>query len=449
MNWRKRVYLPYAWLRGYRFPTLLSSYLRQYERGLSGQTVTPALRQLLQHCRDKVPYYAKLSDEAGVRGIVDADPHAVLQRLPILTKAIIRENFDRLQSNDLSCRKWHYNTSGGSTGEPVRLIQDREHDDRTAAISRFFNTLLGCNVGEPIVRLWGSQRDLESGTQSRKARFFNWLTNTTWMNAFQMSSERIREFIHMLNRLRPRLIVAYPQAAYELARFTEREQIAVVPQRAMVTSAGNLYPFMREKIQQVFGCKVYDMYGTREVSDIACELPGLKGLWVAPWGNYVEIVDDAGHPVPPGTEGNIVVTSLTNYAMPLLRYWIGDRGALLPQARGDARPPGTQVLQHVSGRVVDVFRKRDQTLVDAGYFILLLYFRSWVGKFQVIQKAHTHIVFKIVRGNGEPVRSELDEIEAKARLAMGSDCRIDFEFVQDLPPYPSGKYRYMISEVSA
>src|SRR5256885_16666763 len=102
MNWRKRVYLPYAWLRGYRFPTLLSSYLRQYERGLSGQAVTPALRQLLQHCRDKVPYYAKLSDEAGVRGIADADPHAVLQRLPILTKAIIRENFDRLQSNDLS-----------------------------------------------------------------------------------------------------------------------------------------------------------------------------------------------------------------------------------------------------------------------------------------------------------------------------------------------------------
>ena len=47
MNWRKRVYLPYAWLRGYRFPTLLSSYLRQYERGLSGQTVTPALALLL------------------------------------------------------------------------------------------------------------------------------------------------------------------------------------------------------------------------------------------------------------------------------------------------------------------------------------------------------------------------------------------------------------------
>src|SRR5216110_1243617 len=124
----------------------------------------------------------------------------------------------------------------------------------------------------------------------------------------------MREFIETLNRLRPSLIVAYAQAIYELARFAERESIEVVPQRAAVTSAGTLYPFMRDKIAQVFGCKVFNLYGSREVSDIACELPGFNGLWVAPWGNFVEIVDEAGRPVPPGTEGNIVVTCLTNYA---------------------------------------------------------------------------------------------------------------------------------------
>src|SRR5439155_9041734 len=116
---------------------------------------------------------------------------------------------------------------------------------------------------------------------------------------------------------------------------------------------------------------VYNLYGSREVSDIACQLPGLNGLWIAPWGSFVEIVDDAGQAVPPGTEGNILVTCLTNYAMPLLRYQIGDRGALLEGH--DWSVAGIQVLKQISGRSVDVFRTRDQTLVDGEYFTHLLY----------------------------------------------------------------------------
>jgi len=207
-----------------------------------------------------------------------------------------------------------------------------------------------------------------------------------------------------------------------------REKLGLEPQRAIVTSAGTLYPFMREKITQVFGCKVYNLYGSREVSDIACELPcaddpgpdrGHGGLCVAPWGNYVEILDDEGKPVPPGEEGNIAVTSLTNYAMPLVRYWIGDRGALMPESEiRNKALPGIQVLKHVSGRNVDVFRTRDQTLIDGEYFTHLLYFRPWVWKFQVIQKSYEDVLFRVVRSNGAPPRDELEEIAAKARLVQ-------------------------------
>ena len=298
-----------------------------------------------------------------------------------------------------------------------------------------------------MVRLWGSERDVDGGTRSLKARFFNWLTKTTWMNAFCMSPEGMRHFVTTLNRLRPLLIVAYAQAAYELARFVEREKLALEPQRAVVTSAGTLYPFMREKIARVFGCRVYNQYGSREVSDIACEIPGAEGLWVAPWGNYVEILDDEGMPARLGEEGNIVVTCLTNYAMPLLRYWIGDRGALMPEPASGGS--GLQFLKHVSGRNVDVFRTRNHTLVDGEYFTHLLYFRPWVWKFQVIQKDYEQLLFRVVRTNGDAPRSELEDIAAKARRVMGSNCRVDFEFLPELPPHPSGKYRYTISEVTA
>src|SRR5205814_6581345 len=109
---------------------------------------------------------------------------------------------------------------------------------------------------------------------------------------------------------------------------------------------------------------------------------------------------------------------------------------------------GLQVLKHVSGRSVDVFRTRDQTLIDGEYFTHLLYYRSWVRKFQVIQKTHTHIIFKLVNANGNPPANELQDIAAGTRRVMATDCRSDFDFIQDLPPHPSGKHRYTISEVS-
>jgi len=445
MNWKKQAYLRYAALRGYRFPALLKQYVREYDEGVNGETTTLALSRLLRHCRQMVPYYADLlraisSDE------IDQNPRECLQKLPLLTKTLIRTNFERLQSKDNPQRHCETNTSGGSTGEPVRLIQDNEYRDASTAIQWLSHHQLGCPLGAPHVRLWGSERDLESGTKSRKARFFNWLTNTTWMNAFAMSPGRMREFIHILNRTRPRLVVAYAQSIYELARFAEREELPVTPQRAVLTSAGTLYPFMREKIAQVFRCEVYNLYGSREVSDIAWELPGQKGLWAPPWANFIEIVDENGVAVPTGTEGNIVLTCLTNFAMPLIRYWIGDRGALLPESEATE---GVQMLSHVSGRTVDTFRRSDQTLVDGEYFTHLLYFRPWVWKFQVVQKSYTEILFRVVSTNGKPSKDELQEIASRSRLAMGNNCNIEFEFCEDLPPLRSGKFRYTISELGA
>ncbi len=403
MNWRRPTYLTYASLRGYRFPSLLRRCLAEYEGGIDAKTTSAALGRLLLHCREKVPYYATLLSGKDPLELED-DPQGTLQSLPVLTKDLIRANFSRLQSKDNAGRNCQVNTSGGSTGEPVQLIQDDEYRDASAAFGWLSQHQLGCAVGEAHVRLWGSERDLECGTKSRKARFFNWLTNPVWVNAFAMSP------------------------------------------RAVMTSAGTLYPFMREKIREIFRCEVYNLYGSREVSDIAWELPGFQGLWAPPWANFIEIVDEKRRPVPAGTEGNILITCLTNYAMPLLRYCIGDRGALLPEGHA---PRGVQALSHVSGRTVDTFRRRDQTLVDGEYFTHLLYFRPWVRKFQVVQKGHEHLLFKLVSANGGPPKEELEEIAGRSRLAMGTDCRVDFEFCEELPALPSGKFRYTISEVAA
>src|SRR5437879_1679001 len=184
MNWRKPIYLSYASLRGYRFPAFLSYYSREWERGCARETISTALSQLLWHCRNAVPYYADLLKKTGCGQSGSLDPREELLHLPVLKKQTIRDRFERLQSTDLRSRKWSYNTSGGSTGEPVRLVQDSEYEDRSTAVTMAYYCLLGHEIGQPIVRLWGSERDIEQGTQSPKACFFNWLTNTTWMSAF-------------------------------------------------------------------------------------------------------------------------------------------------------------------------------------------------------------------------------------------------------------------------
>jgi phenylacetate-CoA ligase len=447
VNWRKNIYFSYSLLRGYRFPKLLAEYWREHESARADEITRNSLARLFEHCRGSVPYYAKLFRRRDCNPSEADEPMQVLERLPILRKETIRANFADLQSADLHTRSWIYNTSGGSTGEPIQLIQDSEYRDRSRAITLLYCRLLGCELGNPLLRVWGSEAEVES-TLNWKSRLFDWLQNTVCLNAFQMTTEGMRAHFRTINRRRPKLILGYAQCLYELALFAERERIQIDHPPTVVTSAGTLYEFMRKKIARVFGGPVYNLYGSREVSDVACEVPDCQGLWVAPWGNYVEIVDERGEPIPPGTEGNIVITCLTNHAMPLIRYWIGDRGALLPAAEG-CRAFGGQVLKQVLGRTVDVFRRRDQTLIDGEYFTHLLYFRPWVSRFQVVQKDYESVLFKIVRPKQEAPKAELQEIARKTRLVMGNDCNVEFEFAKDLPPQPNGKYRYTISELTA
>ena len=106
-------------------------YKEDQER-IPGYQTRQYLIGMLNHCQSSVPYYAEIISRTG--NSYKNDPETYLTRFPILTKEIIRQNSSRLYSNDLSRRKWAYNSSGGSTGEPVRLIQDRQYTDHQMAI---------------------------------------------------------------------------------------------------------------------------------------------------------------------------------------------------------------------------------------------------------------------------------------------------------------------------
>jgi len=111
------------------------------------------------------------------------------------------------------------------------------------------------------MRLWGSQRDLLEGSESTVVRLRNWLYNRVEINAFTMTRENMARYVEQINVCHPRWIEAYAQPMAELARFIKEKGMVVYSPKCILTSAGTLYPEMRELIGEIFGSPVFNRYG--------------------------------------------------------------------------------------------------------------------------------------------------------------------------------------------
>ncbi len=388
-----------------------------------------------------MPYFAGRVSTAEIR----ADPLSALARFPILDRETVREGGEQLLSRVGRRREWRRNTSGGSTGEPVVLFQDRDHLAKTVAIRNVYTRWAGGRMGQPELYIWGSEQDLERGRGSVRDRIGNRILRRELLNAFRLSDRAVAEILDQLVKREPRVIIAYAQAAYQVARFAREKGMDLPGQLGVIATAGTLHEFMRDCLMDVFGCDVFNRYGSRETGDMAGECEHHTGLHVLPWSCHIEVLDARGSPVRPGAEGDIVVTSYTNRAMPLIRYRIGDRARTVDTQGACPCGRATQMLAAVTGRTVDMFIAGDGSLVDGEYFTHLLYFRSWLKKFQVAQTAPARVVYRLVTSSDVPT-GDRREIVEKTQLALGPDCEVAFETVENIPPSDSGKFRYTVRE---
>jgi len=407
------------------------------------------LRALLRHANQYTSLYPARFLECGL--VENGDIHLEQFRsLPPLDKDTLRSQSEALRSDDLEKRTWRYNTSGGSTGEPVQFVQDETYMQWSAAVKRLFNEWTGYTPGQPRIKLWGSERDLLVGNETLKTKVRRWVRNEHPLNAFQMGESDMRRFVERINDVQPVQILAYVESVYELAQFIEEEGLEVHSPQAVMTSAGTLHDHMRETIRRVFHAPVFNRYGSREVGDIACECEAHEGLHVSAPTHYVEILRPDGTPTDPGEVGEIVITSLTNYAMPLIRYRIGDMGAWAKSSCSCGR--SWPLLAEVTGRVSDTFVTDDEGRIHGEFFTHLFYGEEWVQKFQVVQESVRKIIIAVVPSDlgGNPERryqSQMDAIREDIHSVMGETCDVTFDFREEISPTDSGKYRYTISRV--
>ena len=410
------------------------------------------LEPLLEHAARHVPYY---SDLFQAHGLLSGGRVRIgaLTEIPCLDRTTLRREFDRLRSDDLARRSWTVNGTGGSTGEPVRFIQDRESGFWRAAVEHLFDEWSGVPFGMRRVRLWGSERDLFVGRETLKVRFYRWRRNELSLNSFRMTPAQMRTYTERINEWHPGHILGYADSLYEFSRFLERSGLTVHSPDSIMSSSGTLLPHQRETIERVFRAPVFNRYASREFGGIASEDGTHDGMVVAAPHTCVEVLRPDGSPAEPLEEGEVVITSLTNYAMPLIRYRIGDLACMAE--RRSARS-GWPVLAQVTGRVTDTFVRPDGGVVSSLYFIHLVgvvLSAGWIRRLQVVQEDASRIVVHLVlepplTGSSPHFLLRTRELADKIRLAMGEGCAVEFQVREDIPAEPSGKFRYAISRVA-
>ncbi len=440
---RQIGYPAHEWLRGRRT-------LHEMERlariavdppALAQRECAERLRDLLEFAARKLPYYAELFAERGVDPAGE-DVYAELARLPVLHKAEVRANAEAMTYANVPgglqpC------VSGGTSGDTLHFYVDRVRQAQSMGARLFMHELLGVRPGDRRMWLWGSPIDLKA---SSLRRWRDRLINEVVLDAFDMSAAQMEAYLAQIVAYRPRLIVGYTSAVALLARYAAHRYPAerFADLRVIVLTGDEVHPEHRAVISSAFGCRVVSEYGSREVGLIAHECPRGRMHVISPHV-YVEITQNDER-VRPGICGNITCTNLNTRAQPLIRYYLGDIGALTSTACDCGLP--WPVLQVLGARITGFVALPNGRLCHGHLLAYLVRADPCVVEFKVYQRALDRFeVLLVVNRSFTP--ATMAGIRQRFEQYFGRRVRVECRVVDHIPPDPSGKRRHVISDVAA
>ena len=398
------------------------------------------LKAVLQRVGQQVPYYQAVFQSLGF------NPDAInalddLQKLPFLTKDIIRQNQEQLKATDAGPLT-RYNT-GGSSGEPLVFFIGSERVSHDVASKWRATRWWDVDIGDPEIVLWGSP--IELGAQDRVRALRDKLLRTELLPAFEMSDAKVDGFIKTLRARRPKMLFGYPSAFNHIAQHAQRSGQVLHDlgiKVAFVTSE-RLYDHQRETIEEVFGCPVANGYGGRDAGFIAHQCPAGR-MHLTAEDIIVEIVDADGRVLAPNQSGEIVVTHLATGDFPFIRYRTGDIGVLDDQLCSCGR--GLPVLKEVQGRSTDFIVAADGTVMHGLALIYILRDLPGIEAFKIIQESREQVRIMIMPG--DDYNDQLEQTIVNGfRQRLGNKVQIIIEKVSAIAPERSGKYRYVVSKV--
>lgn len=394
------------------------------------------LRKLLKHCIENVPAYKNLRINAAD---VEINPIHALSKVPVLTKDILRKNGNQYLSNNADPKALIPNISGGSTGEAVRFFMDRPTVEHFEAARWRGLSWYGITYGSRCVMLWGNPIELNQASQKKYRMKERYLKNRIIIPAYELSPAKMSEYIKTINKFNPEYIYGYSSSLEAFAAMMIQGNLKLKTKlKAVVSTAETLTDEQRRIIEQGFNCVCVNEYGARDGGILAYECPN-HGLHISMENVFLEILNPKTlEPVEDGEPGLAVITDLNNFAMPRLRYVIGDIVCAGKSSCKCLRP--LKILSSVQGREEALLLHTNGALVHGHSISHLARKRSIVG-YQFVQDSPSSATLYVERGRNP--RNFVNEFRLDISAFLGN-LDVQIKEVDKIQPSKSGKYRYTI-----
>ena len=393
------------------------------------------LRRLVRHAYDAVPFYRRLFDRhrlhpRHIRGVVD------LGLLPFTDKTEMRRQRpgDLLAPGHDPAALLTVCTSG-SSGEPFSIRRTWLEDKLQYLLRRRALVDLGIRHRDLVVAVGLAGRP-SSG--DRKLMGLGFRALGLWPQEVLDGLQDPVHLAYQLRQLGPDIVVGLPGMLDRLTASELAGSLEPVRPRLLVVGGEVTTPAMRARIGHTFGAPVYETYGSHECPLIAAECRHSGLLHVADDAVLVEVLAD-GRPAEPGERGEVMVTNLHAYAMPFIRYRIGDiatRGAPC----GCGAPFGT--LDTIQGRVLDYFSLPDGRQLHPYEIVTRLVWKplDWIRQYQLVQERRDRVVLYVVAGS-PPAEEQLTEVRRVVEPVLGGGVRFEIHPVERIPFEATGKLR--------
>lgn len=402
------------------------------------------LRRVIEVAYDKSTYYRRIMDQRGLR---PADLRRIddLPKLPILEKEEVRKYGREMLTARRPRRGWWPGHTSGTTGTPLGLWYDRFTSIMTNAVDRRQKLWAGMDWNDWIGLFLG--RMVVAPSQNLPPFWrTNFVQREVWFSSFHLSDEYLPHYIDEIRRRGLHFLEGYPSTLYIVATFLLRRG-ETLPMTAVISSSETLHQVQREAIEEAFCCPLFDFYAMAERTIYAGECELHAGKHIAEEYGHVEVVDEKGDPVPGGSTGYLVGTSLHNTAMPMLRYRLNDVSHLIP----DPCDCGRELMRmgDVTTKAEDIIRTPDGRWISPSIMTHPFKSLEYVAESQIIQETLDRLIVKVVPTHGEELFRHVDEPPLRASLSsrLGPDIMIEIAVVREIEREKSGKFRWVISEV--
>ncbi len=398
-----------------------------------------SLRRLIAYSYEHVPYYRELFDSAGISPS-DIREEKDLQKIPFLTKELLIENREKLISDEFDKSSLVYLTTSGSTGTPTGFYVQKESPMRERVYCIHMFKDMGYEPHSSRLVMRGK----EFWSQKSKGKNWQWdgFKRELSINIFDMTSENMEEYCRVIEKYKPDFAYGYMSAMYTLCKY-----IAARPKKLKHRFKGYLAisetvtEEQRSFVESVIGARAFSFYGMSERVIIAAECKCSAEYHVEPLYGIAEIVDDSGTVITePGITGELVGTSLLNYAMPLIRYKMGDLSSWSPKEACECRS-GKKRLSGVQGRKTrDVLIGKDGTVVSPASLEVHSEIYDYMSRYQFVQTRAGEATVKAVAVNGKPLNEQkLRRIAEVFTDRTGGKIIFSALAVESIEPKKNGK----------